>query len=232
MSVDDSKKKQKEPFTPDFVSGDESQYVFKIVVGGEDGVGKGTLFSPLAERGFETNYRPTLGFDRLKFTSDNSRYAVWIVSGKPSLSRAVATYFIDASICIILFDLTRRETFEASERWINLARQARQVYKTNQEATMSPRKLRWLKKHDRGDKEEKDPKLFLVGNKMDLPDRQVSSEEGLALAQRLHVPYFEISAKTRQGVGAFLREADLSSVLSTIGELTHEFQEWGDRGSR
>lgn len=38
--------------------------------------------------------------------------------------------------------------------------------------------------------------LFLVGNKIDLEYRQVSTDDGKAKAQKLNLPYFEISAKT------------------------------------
>jgi len=42
--------------------------------------------------------------------------------------------------------------------------------------------------------------VFLVGNKMDLNEREVSIEEAKAKAARFGVPYIEISAKTGQNI--------------------------------
>jgi len=40
----------------------------------------------------------------------------------------------------------------------------------------------------------------LVGNKVDLPKRDVTTKEALDLSQQYGIPYVETSAKTRQGV--------------------------------
>ena len=42
--------------------------------------------------------------------------------------------------------------------------------------------------------------VFLVGNKMDLNQREVSLEEAKEKAERFGVPYMEISAKTGQNI--------------------------------
>ena len=40
----------------------------------------------------------------------------------------------------------------------------------------------------------------MVGNKIDLPERTVATEDGLAMAKSSGIPYIETSAKTRHGV--------------------------------
>ena len=40
----------------------------------------------------------------------------------------------------------------------------------------------------------------MVGNKVDLPKRDVTTKEALDLSQQYGIPYVETSAKTRQGV--------------------------------
>jgi predicted GTPase len=42
--------------------------------------------------------------------------------------------------------------------------------------------------------------VFLLANKIDLDYREVTSENGRSQASKLPVPYFEISAKTGQGI--------------------------------
>jgi Ras-related protein Rab-5C len=52
------------------------------------------------------------------------------------------------------------------------------------------------------------PTLFIVGNKSDLPDRKVQTQEGENLANELNATYFEVSAKTGNGIDElFLRIA-------------------------
>jgi GTPase KRas protein len=40
----------------------------------------------------------------------------------------------------------------------------------------------------------------VVGNKVDLPIRNVEQRQGKHMAELYHIPYVETSAKTRQGV--------------------------------
>lgn len=41
---------------------------------------------------------------------------------------------------------------------------------------------------------------FLIGNKIDLDYREVTTKQGQEKASKLGIPYFEISAKTGQNV--------------------------------
>ena len=45
--------------------------------------------------------------------------------------------------------------------------------------------------------------ISVVGNKVDLPKRDISTKEALELSQNYGIPYVETSAKTRQGVVSF-----------------------------
>lgn len=42
--------------------------------------------------------------------------------------------------------------------------------------------------------------MFLLANKIDLDYREVTNENGKSHANKLSVPYFEISAKTGEGI--------------------------------
>lgn len=43
--------------------------------------------------------------------------------------------------------------------------------------------------------------VILVANKVDLPNREVSTEQGQKLAQQFGIPYIETSAKIRKNIG-------------------------------
>lgn len=47
---------------------------------------------------------------------------------------------------------------------------------------------------------------MLVGNKIDLPDREVTTEEGLEFARRHQMLYIESSAKTADGIQCCFEE--------------------------
>jgi GTPase KRas protein len=48
--------------------------------------------------------------------------------------------------------------------------------------------------------------IVLVGNKCDIPEREVTKEQGQSLAESFGVPYFESSAKERLNVDESFHE--------------------------
>jgi len=73
----------------------------------------------------------------------------------------------------LLYDITRRETFESISSWLA---------EINNDA-------------------DEHVTILLVGNKCDLTEkRQVSSEEGKAFAERNNVEFIEVSAKTTENL--------------------------------
>ncbi|HMF33309.1 MAG TPA: Rab family GTPase, partial [Candidatus Lokiarchaeia archaeon] len=153
-------------------------YAYKVVLGGEGGVGKTSLVHSFVEGKFEADYKATIGTSIMKkeFSlrgSDTTvRFIIWDLAGQDQFKRVRQQYFREAEAGVMVFDVTRRETFEAIERWVSEARQ--------------------------GGKEG--IKLILVGNKMDIPERQVTFEEGAEMGKRLGLSYIETSAKTGEMV--------------------------------
>ena len=71
------------------------------------------------------------------------------------------------------------------------------------------------------DSSKKDITIFLVSNKNDLPDeqREVTSEEGKALAKKLSLPFYEITSK------------DYSQVAKVIHDIVKEVVSKDEDGS-
>lgn len=69
------------------------------------------------------------------------------------------------------------------------------------------------------------PAMLLVGNKIDLPNRVVSTEEGLAAARQYNVRFIETSAKTSMNTNGALetiaRDAFFMSVNRTLSLLDY-----------
>ena len=96
-------------------------------------------------------------------------------------------YYRNAQAVIVGFDVTRRETMNACDRWVEELR------------TNVP-----------------DCVVVAVGNKIDLAERrEISTEEARAHFEEKGVPYFETSAKTGEGVNE-LFDAVVRMVIERI----------------
>ncbi|MBS7287287.1 MAG: ArgE/DapE family deacylase [Candidatus Freyarchaeota archaeon] len=164
----------------------QEEYVFKIVVIGDGGVGKTSLILTLTENRFPTDYRPTLGADFASYKVDLDGKLVtlqlWDLGGQPSFAHLRSFFYTEAKGGVIVFDLTNMRSFENVEKW-------------HDEVTSICGKI----------------PIVLVGNKHDLVDeRRVPRHEAEQLARKLGALYFETSAKTRFKVDeAFIAAARL-----------------------
>ena len=155
---------------------EESRFtaVYKIVTLGEPAVGKTSLVTKYVTGRFERDYRRTLGIDistyDARLDDDLFKLLIWDLAGQDIFVDLRTRYCQGASGGIVVFDLTRPQTFEAVPNWVKSFR----------------------------DSVGEDAILFLLGNKDDLEkSRKVSAEQGEALAKKLKLlTYSETSAKT------------------------------------
>ena len=149
------------------------EYAYKLILGGDGGVGKTSMVHRFVEDAFQTDYKSTIGTSIMKKECDfeglssKVRFVIWDLAGQSQFKRVRQTYVENAEAGIVVFDVTRKETFDNLETWNKEIKEA--------SPTIS---------------------LILVGNKIDLvDDRQVTTEEGQAFAQKLGLTYIETSAK-------------------------------------
>ncbi|MFX1238605.1 MAG: GTP-binding protein [Promethearchaeota archaeon] len=154
------------------------EYAYKLILGGDGGVGKTSMVHRFVEGKYETDYKSTIGTSIMKkeceFEGLNSkvRFVIWDLAGQSQFKRVRMTYVENAEAGILVYDVTRKDTFDTLESWYNEIKSA------------SP-----------------NISLILVGNKIDLEsDRKVSREEGQDLAQKLDLSYIETSAKTGENI--------------------------------
>ncbi|MHC1592100.1 MAG: Rab family GTPase [Candidatus Helarchaeales archaeon] len=145
----------------------------KAVLIGDGGVGKTSLLIRHVDKTFSTDYKPTLGFDislkTITVEENQVELLIWDVAGQ-SIFKEIRQSYLEGSHCALLvYDITNHETFENIELW-----------------------LKELKKY------AGDVPFILVGNKIDLQDnRLISEESGRSKAEELGaVGFFETSAKT------------------------------------
>lgn len=153
-------------------------YLFKIVLVGDSGVGKTNLLSQLTRQEFSTSSPPTIGveFATISFKIGHHvvKAQIWDTAGQERYRAITSAYYRGTYGALVVYDITRRATLSQSvNHW-----------------------LMQLRQHSR-----KNTTIILVGNKKDLEQqREVSVEEGKRLAEQNGFALFETSALSGENV--------------------------------
>eukprot|EP00455_Lapot_gusevi_P044519 TRINITY_DN5569_c0_g4_i1.p1 TRINITY_DN5569_c0_g4~~TRINITY_DN5569_c0_g4_i1.p1 ORF type:complete len:211 (+),score=63.54 TRINITY_DN5569_c0_g4_i1:90-722(+) len=147
-------------------------YMFKLVLIGDSGVGKSCLLLRFVDDKFEHSRMGTIGVDfrfRTVTIADSTiKLQIWDTAGQERFRTIRSAYYRGADGIILVYDVTSRASFDHIDTWLQ---------EVSRFIDDSPFKL-------------------LIGSRCDLVnERVVSTEEGKALAQRLGVEFFETSAK-------------------------------------
>ena len=149
----------------------------------DTGVGKSCLLLQFVDRRFSAVHDLTIGVDFgsriVDIDGEKVKLQIWDTAGQESFRSIARSYYRDAAGALLVFDVTRRETFNHLERWLG---EARQFALQNISIT-------------------------LVGNKCDLVKRRVvPKEDAEQFAEDNGLEYIETSAKSAAGVDdAFLK---------------------------
>ncbi|HUT80831.1 MAG TPA: Rab family GTPase [Candidatus Bathyarchaeia archaeon] len=164
--------------------------LLKIVIVGDGQVGKGTIRKGFCDEMFIHDYRETLGVDigskDIVANEENFVLQVWDIASQERFVINQELFFKGASGAILVFDVTRRSSFDNIIKWFHSVKHV----------------------------EKNNSNIILVGNKIDLrtPDTLcITSEEGLELANKLSedngspVPYYETNALSGERVKEVLQ---------------------------
>ncbi|KAL2483821.1 ras-related protein RABB1c [Forsythia ovata] len=160
-------------------------YLFKYIIIGDTGVGKSCLLLQFTDKRFQPVHDLTIGveFGARMITVDNNpiKLQIWDTAGQESFRSITRSYYRGAAGALLVYDITRRETFSHLASWLEDARQHAIPNMT----------------------------IMLIGNKCDLENRRViSTEEGEQFAKEHGLIFVEASAKTAQNVEeAFIKTA-------------------------
>lgn len=150
----------------------------KIVFLGEQGVGKTSIIQRFLFNRFDDRVDATIGVDfqakTLKLGERSFRLQLWDTAGQERFRSLVPGYIRDATAAIIVYDVTKKESFERTAGWIQEVRDGR----------------------------GSDTLLYLVGNKSDLTgeSRAVDEAEGSRKAEDEGIGFIEASAKTGSNI--------------------------------
>ena len=107
---------------------------------------------------------------------------IWDTAGEEKYHAMAPIFYRGAQGAVVIFDVTNRETFNRATKWFK---------ELNEFA-------------------EGNPKIILVGNKIDLPNRVISNEEATALAQKYNCNFLEVSALLGTNVNEIFNSLALS----------------------
>ena len=146
--------------------------LFKVLLIGNSGVGKSSLFLRFVDDIWEDNFVPTIGVDfkvkTLSIEEKKIKLQIWDTAGQDRFRTIVSSYYKGGHGLLLIFDLTDIETFKSLNNWlIEIERNA-----------------------------NKNVIKVLIGNKCDLTEeRKVSVQEVNEFAEINGMKYVETSAK-------------------------------------
>jgi Ras-related protein Rab-2A len=155
---------------------DGYDHTLKFIVVGNSCVGKSNLTHRFVQNEFIPESDTTIGveFASKIVCTDSKVYKIqiWDTAGQDTFKTITRSYYRNSIGCIIVYDITNRESFNDVKIWFEELIESSQPYTGKQS-------------------------IVIVGNKMDISDRrEVSFEEGKDLADKLGCYFSESSAKT------------------------------------
>ena len=147
-----------------------SQQSYKIVVVGSSGVGKTAIVQRLVDGTFQQDGQSTVGVEfknhTVKLDDQSIKLNIWDTAGQERFRSVSKAYFRNAVGAILTFGVNDSQSFNDLDVWLS-----------DLHTLSTPNAV-----------------ILLVGNKTDLPDRQITDSEAQNYASRHGLEYIETSA--------------------------------------
>ncbi|XP_010555372.1 PREDICTED: ras-related protein RABA4b [Tarenaya hassleriana] len=169
-------------------------YVFKVVLIGDSAVGKSQLLARFARDEFSMDSKATIGVEfqtrTLVIDHKSVKAQIWDTAGQERYRAVTSAYYRGAVGAMLVYDITKRETFEHIPRW-----------------------LEELRAHA-----DKNIVIILVGNKTDLEDqRSVPTEDAREFAEKERLFFLETSALNATNVEKAFNTL-LTEIFNTVNK--------------
>jgi small GTP-binding protein len=155
---------------------------YKVVLGGDQDVGKTSVISWLIQRRFVGVFHNTVGASAHDWTTEvqGTDYLIrlWDTAGGERYRSLAPIYFRDAKAAVLVFDASGPDPKESIEQWLGL------YYSVNDRSSC----------------------VVVAANKSDLVSDRVALEETIArLKAHFNLDFFVVSAKTGEGIPALFQ---------------------------
>ena len=146
---------------------DDYDYLYKVVMIGDSGVGKSNVLLRFIRNEFDSQKKSTIGVEfsskQIQYKDEIVRIQIWDTAGQERFRSITNAYYRGSLGAIIVYDVTKRSSFESVDRWLNE-----------------------LKENC-----EKQIVQLIIGNKIDLDQiREVKTSEGEELAKHSNSYFF------------------------------------------
>ncbi|XP_069946997.1 ras-related protein Rab-1A [Cherax quadricarinatus] len=155
----------------------EYDYLFKLLLIGDSGVGKSCLLLRFADDTYTESYISTIGVDfkirTIELDGKTIKLQIWDTAGQERFRTITSSYYRGAHGIIVVYDTTDQESFNNVKQWLQ---------EIDRYACENVNKL-------------------LVGNKCDLTHKKVVDfQTAKEYADSLGIPFLETSAKNATNV--------------------------------
>jgi len=155
----------------------EYDFLFKLLLIGDSGVGKSCLLLRFADDTYTESYISTIGVDfkirTVELDGKTIKLQIWDTAGQERFRTITSSYYRGAHGIIVVYDVTDVDSFNNVKQWL---------HEIDRYASENVNKL-------------------LVGNKSDLASkRAVTFEQGKEFADSLGIEFVETSAKNATNV--------------------------------
>jgi small GTP-binding protein len=164
-------------------------YLFKLIIIGDSGVGKSSILTRYMRNEFTDEAKTTIGVELstslIEVNDKRVKVAIWDTAGQERFRAATNLYYRNTLGAFICYDITNYASFKNVEKW-----------------------LTELSDHVHGQ-----VIVTLVGNKCDLARRQraVTQEEAQLLAEKHNLDFVETSALDATNI-----ESSFKQIISNI----------------
>ncbi|XP_058463419.1 ras-related protein Rab-36 [Malaya genurostris] len=170
----------------------------KAIFIGDVSTGKSSLVNRFCHEVFDSDYRSTIGLEleSEKFHILNHLFSlqIWDTSGHERLKCITESYYRNANVVVVVFDMTNSQSLRNARKWLE------EALIVNHSGVLK----------------------FLVGTKMDLLDKQslVQREsEATEIAIDLGAEYWSVSAQTGENVARFFRRMTALAFDAAVQRL-------------
>lgn len=98
-------------------------YLFKIVLIGDSAVGKSNLLARFARDEFYPNSKSTIGVEfqtqKMDINGKEVKAQIWDTAGQERFRAVTSAYYRGAVGALLVYDISRRQTFDSIGRWLN-----------------------------------------------------------------------------------------------------------------
>ncbi|XP_037090760.1 ras-related protein Rab-8A-like [Pollicipes pollicipes] len=174
-------------------------YLFKLLLIGDSGVGKTCVLFRFSEDAFNSTFISTIGIDfkirTIELDGKKIKLQIWDTAGQERFRTITTAYYRGAMGILLVYDITSDKSFDNIKNWI-----------------------RNIEEHASADVEK-----MILGNKTPLR-RQVSRERGEQLANEYGIKFLETSAKSSINVeeAFFTLARDIKSKMEKKLESSNQ----------